>query len=124
MTTRGSQKKLSSHTDALLRICFTAAGLAEYATTVTTAQGNFKPKLYKNVYNDSATDWKVWHFVGELPLSENDQHGQPLVATRKPVAIEEAVGVGRRLAAPVELLREVKGESSREDGKHRKTAEN
>jgi hypothetical protein len=29
---------------------------------------------------------------------------------------------GRR--APVELLREVKGESSREDGKHRKTAEN
>ena len=43
--------------------------------------GNFKPKLYKNVYNDSATDWKVWHFVGALPLTENDEHGKPLVFT-------------------------------------------
>ena len=56
----------------LLRLTFTTEGLARYCTVCTGHSQRYVPRLAKHMFADSATDWEVWHFTGELPLKQPD----------------------------------------------------
>ena len=67
-----------------LRITFTAAGLAYFTNKIAGPNENFASQFHKKVYfRDCETDWKTWHFVGDLPLScTDDISGTSLVSSQ------------------------------------------
>ena len=75
-----SAQPVGGDTHILLKTTFSAAGFACYATLLTDQAHKFVPVLHKKVYNDSSHDWRVWHFVGDLPLSVVVD-GQALIAS-------------------------------------------
>ena len=58
-------------TSELVMLCvnFTEKGFAHFASDICDASHFFCPRLSKKTFNDSTTDWGVWHFVGDLPLT-------------------------------------------------------
>ena len=56
----------------VVRVAFTETGFAHFASDICDASHFFCPRLSKKVFNDSSTDWGVWHFVGDLPLSQTE----------------------------------------------------
>ena len=61
-------------TEKLLVLClnFTEKGFAHFASDICDQAHFFCPRLSKKVVNDSCTDWGVWHFVGDLPMIQNE----------------------------------------------------
>ena len=61
-------------TPELLMLClnFTEKGFAHFASDICDQAHFFCPRLSKKTFNDSSTDWGVWHFVGDLPLSQTE----------------------------------------------------
>jgi hypothetical protein len=68
-------------THGVLEITFTPLGLGHYGKICQGLDYRFQPMLQKSTYRD-ATDWKVWHFHGDLPLKASDEHGNVLITTR------------------------------------------
>ena len=68
-------------THVVLEITFTPLGLAHYAKICQGYDYGFQPMLQKRTYPD-ATDWKVWHFHGDLPLQASDEQGNVLITSR------------------------------------------
>ena len=64
-------------THKILKITFTTAGIAHFATSTADAAHNFAPLLSKHTYKD-ATDWKAWHFIGDLNVNSYDSRGVQL----------------------------------------------
>ena len=64
-------------THKILKIIFTTAGIAHFATSTADAAHNFAPLLSKHTYKD-ATDWKVWHYIGDLNVNSYDSRGVQL----------------------------------------------
>ena len=70
------KRSVTKETDIFLKITFTAAGFAKYATFAM-PQHHFVPKLSKSVYyytpsGESAYDWQAWKWHGDLPLDEKE----------------------------------------------------
>ena len=65
-------------THALLQIVFTCVGVAHFATTCAGLEQRYSPLLTKRTYRDD-TDWKVWHFLGDLPLRLEHESGELMV---------------------------------------------
>ena len=61
-------------TTELVMLCvnFTEKGFAQFASDICDASHFFCPRLSKKTFNDSTTDWGVWHFVGDLPLTQTE----------------------------------------------------
>ena len=61
-------------TSELVMVCvnFTETGFAHFASDICDASHFFCPRLSKKTFNDSTTDWGVWHFVGDLPLTRTE----------------------------------------------------
>ena len=61
-------------TEKLLVLClnFTEKGFAHFASDICDQAHFFCPRLSKKTFNDSTIDWGVWHFVGDLPLSQTE----------------------------------------------------
>ena len=61
-------------TSELVMLCvnFTETGFAHFASDICDASDFFCPRLPKKTFNDSTTDWGVWHFVGDLPLTRTE----------------------------------------------------
>ena len=61
-------------TTELLMLCFnfTEKGFAHFASDICDASQFFCPRLFKKTFNDSTTDWGVWHFIGDLPLTRTE----------------------------------------------------
>ena len=61
-------------TTELVMLCvnFTEKGFAHFASDICDASHFFCPRLSKKTFNDSTTDWGVWHFVGDLPLTQTE----------------------------------------------------
>ena len=61
-------------TSELIMLCvnFTETGFAHFASDICDASHFFCPRLSKKTFNDSTTDWGVWHFVGDLPLTRTE----------------------------------------------------
>jgi hypothetical protein len=60
-----------------LRVTITSQGVAELVLRICAAGDCFSSTLFKKKFStDKNTDWKVWHFVGDLPLK-----GHPLYDT-------------------------------------------
>ena len=57
---------------AVVRVEFTQAGFAHFGSDICEASHFFCPRLSKKIYNDSTTDWGVWHFIGDLPLNRQE----------------------------------------------------
>ena len=77
-----TNKSVTKETHIFLKITFTAAGFAKYAT-LAMPQHHFVPKLSKSVYyytrsDESAYDWQAWKWHGDLPLDECE-NGQELI---------------------------------------------
>ena len=63
---------VSPEAHVMLELVFTTAGLARYCTEATEEAHGFVPRLTKRVYYDGGRDWGVWHFIGDLPLGEEE----------------------------------------------------
>jgi hypothetical protein len=72
---------INKDTHGVLEITFTPLGLAHYGKICQDFDYRFQPMLQKNAYRD-ATDWKVWHFHGDLPLQASDENGNVLITTK------------------------------------------
>ena len=61
-------------TAELVMVCveFTETGFAHYASDICDASHFFCPRLSKKIFDDSTTDWGVWHFIGDLPLTRTE----------------------------------------------------
>ena len=71
---------VSKETHMILRVTFSALGVAHFGTKCQDSSFQFRPKLYKMSYYDNI-DWGVWHLLGDLPLSLNDEQGNTLVSS-------------------------------------------
>ena len=58
---------VSKSTHALLEWRLSAAALAHFVTTCSGPENHFASMLNKKTFSGT-TDWKVWHFLGDLPL--------------------------------------------------------
>ena len=50
-------------------------------TTCAGVEHAFAPVLTKVIYYNDETDWKVWHFLGDLPLAHVAPDGQMYLTT-------------------------------------------
>ena len=73
---------VSKDTHIVLEIVFSPVGIAYYTTQCQGSIYDFQPTLRKMSYRRDTTDWKVWHFQGELPLEAHDEQGNLLVTSR------------------------------------------
>jgi hypothetical protein len=71
---------VSKETHMILRVTFSALGVAHFGTKCQDSSFQFRPKLYKMSYHDT-NDWGVWHLLCDLPLSLNDEQGNTLVSS-------------------------------------------
>ena len=71
---------VSKETHMILRVTFSALGVAHFGTKCQDSSLQFRQKLYKKSYYDNI-DWGVWHLLGDLPLSLNDEQGNTLVSS-------------------------------------------
>ena len=76
-----SAEAATSATHIGLKISFTAAGFAYFAMRSAGADHAYVPILNKQVYRDTSRDWKVWHFLGDLPLDIVDDHGEAMLVS-------------------------------------------
>ena len=72
---------MDKDTHVVLAITFTPLGLAHYGKICQGFDYMFQPMLQKSTYREE-TDWKVWHFHGDLPLEASDEQGNVLITTR------------------------------------------
>ena len=74
----------SKESHLILRVEFSALGFAHFGTTCPVPSSSFHsqflPFLHKKSYQ-GAIDWGVWHLLCDLPLSQNDVMGNPLVSS-------------------------------------------
>ena len=70
----------------VVRVKFTAEGLAHYTCSSSGPTHSFASMLAKQTYWEAnwdaeipRTDYKVWHFNGDLPLEVHDANGQELL---------------------------------------------
>ena len=73
---------VTAETHVLVKINFTQAGVAHFTTRSAGANHNYAPILFKKVYSDPTYDWKVWHFLEDLPLHLETSAGEPLVTSQ------------------------------------------
>ena len=73
--------EVTSESHILLKIQFSAAGFMHYSTTSAGRAYAFSPVLYKKVYSKETGDWKVWHFLGDLPMRWEASPGVLLVSS-------------------------------------------
>jgi hypothetical protein len=73
--------EISKESLVVLEITFTPLGLAHYTKMYTGPDYRFRPMLQKMSYRGD-TDWKVWHFHGDLPLRASDLQDNVLITTR------------------------------------------
>ena len=57
---------------AILQLNFTELGVARFTVETCGPEHYFSSRLRKPTYGDKAVDWKVWHFVGDLPIDLPD----------------------------------------------------
>ena len=69
-----SEDPVDKTTHVLLKIIFSTEGIAHYATTCAGSAHGFAARLYKNTYRGEY-DWKVWHFLEDLPLEARSSSG-------------------------------------------------
>ena len=56
---------------SILRVTFSALGIAHYVTETCNAEAYFSSRLSKQTFKGDV-DWGVWHFVGDLSLRESE----------------------------------------------------
>ena len=61
-------EKVTFETHELLKVTFTDEGVSELTTRSCCGDDYFSPTLYKKRFTDTKIDWKVWHYIGSLPL--------------------------------------------------------
>jgi hypothetical protein len=55
-----------------LRVTITSHGVDELVRRISAPDDCFSSTLFKKKFpTDKKTDWKVWHFVGDLPLKDH-----------------------------------------------------
>ena len=58
-----------------LRVTVTHEGVADLVLRISSPEDHFASTLSKKLYpSDKQTDWKVWHFVGDLPLEGHESY--------------------------------------------------
>ena len=53
----------------MAHVKFTCDGLAHYCTEPAGVDTQFATRFHKKTYK-GPTDWKTWHFIGDLPLAD------------------------------------------------------
>ena len=49
----------------------------------------FTSNVYKKKFSDTTSDWKTWHYVGSLPLQDNDAYDETIFTVeRLPVRVD------------------------------------
>ena len=66
---------------AILKVEFSPLGVAHFATTFEDESYQFQPVLHKICKKWHTSDWGVWHFTRDLPLSLSDAQGNELVSS-------------------------------------------
>ena len=72
---------INKESHVVLEITFSPLGLAHYTRMYMGPDYRFQPMLQKMSYRGD-TDWKVWHFHGDLPLRASDLQDNVLITTR------------------------------------------
>ena len=62
------KEKVTLETHELLKVTFTDEGVSELTTRFCCGGDYFSSTLYKKRFTDTNIDWKVWHYIGSLPL--------------------------------------------------------
>ena len=71
---------VNKDTHMILRVTFSALGVAHFGRYYQDSSLQWRQKLYKKSYYGNI-DWGVWHLLGDLPLSLNDEQGNTLVSS-------------------------------------------
>ena len=71
---------VTKHTHLVLQVRFSPQGVALFTTKSAEEHHKFVSTLYKKSYFTKAWDYKVWHFVTDLPLTAWDSEGRLLVS--------------------------------------------
>ena len=71
---------VNKDTHMILRVTFSALGVAHFGRYYQDSSLQFRQKLYKKSYYGNI-DWGVWHFFEDLPLSMIDEQGNTLVSS-------------------------------------------
>jgi hypothetical protein len=60
---------VTNDTHVGLRVTITSHGVAELVRRISAPEDCYSSTLFKKIFpNDKKFDWKVWHYVGDLPL--------------------------------------------------------
>jgi hypothetical protein len=65
-------EKVTCETHVLLKLTFTEVGLGRLTRQICPGVDFFTSRMYKKTFTDPTTDWKIWHYVGDLPLQGDD----------------------------------------------------
>ena len=71
---------VSKHTHLVLQVRFSPQGVALFTTRCAGEDYKFGSTLCKKSYGSKTWDYKVWHFVTDLPLTASDSEGNLLVS--------------------------------------------
>jgi hypothetical protein len=70
-------ERITDETHIGLKVIVTREGVADLVLRISAPEDHFASTLSKKVYfTDTKTDWKVWHFVGDLPLPGHELYNE------------------------------------------------
>jgi hypothetical protein len=70
---------VTDDTHEVLKVTVTLEGVADLVLRASASEDHFASTLYKKpYYRDKDTDWKVWHYIGDLPLQGNVTYDEKL----------------------------------------------
>jgi hypothetical protein len=71
--------EVTDDTCEVLKVTVANEGVAYLVLRASAPEDHFASTLYKKpYYGDKITDWKVWHYIGDLPLQDHDTYDEKL----------------------------------------------
>jgi hypothetical protein len=76
-------------THEVVKVTFTEVGLGRLTAQSCPGADFFTSRMYKKKFNCTETDWKTWHYVGNLPLPGDDAYDETIfTAVWLPVRVD------------------------------------
>jgi hypothetical protein len=73
----GELELVTDDTHVGLKVTVTSKGVADLVRRISAPEDSFASTLSKKCYyGDKKYDWKVWHFVGDLPLKGHELYDE------------------------------------------------
>ena len=71
-------EKILAEAHEVLKITFTTVGVGTLTIRACCGADHFCSTLFKKIFTDPTTDWKIWHYMGILPLVGHDDFNKEI----------------------------------------------